>query len=294
MTVRVLLDTKDLIDLFEGSDVSKILQFERTLRDSDAVLVLTSSQVSELAPPLLRPERAPTRRRRLETLSILEILRPKIYMDFLAVWPLELIEADAALRGPREPHRIDPRIPRLDYGFNPGGDSPTRMLLEYPLHELAQHWAPGIAETKRKWNKLFPEGIRSLRDNPRRSPRDRFRTCLADLVVRIGIKEVIRTPIEDLADWILEEPTRCPGTMLCYDTRSSLVSNKGDRSKGSDLGDLNLILLAPYVDFMTADRRMRDYLLRVTKDFPGVASVMANVDEVLATLQKHPSPPRNA
>ncbi len=64
------------------------------------------------------------------------------------------------------------------------------------------------------------------------------------------------------ADWIYESPDRCPGTRLDYEVFHQLRRNIGDRPKASDFGDFGHVRCLPYVDLMTLDRRMADYVRR--------------------------------
>ena len=69
----------------------------------------------------------------------------------------------------------------------------------------------------------------------------------------------------NLSNWIYQCPSRCPGIRLGYEVYHHLRRNLGDQVDASDFGDLAHINCLPYVDVLTLDRRMADYVRRATR-----------------------------
>ena len=72
--------------------------------------------------------------------------------------------------------------------------------------------------------------------------------------------------ISDIADWIYENPNRCPAVRLGYEVWHKIVKNKTDSLKDSDMEDYQHLSCLPYVDFMTLDKRMHSYVSQVLEN----------------------------
>ena len=76
------------------------------------------------------------------------------------------------------------------------------------------------------------------------------------------------TDSEALADCIHADVERCPGTRLVYEVFQQLRTNREDVASASNLGDFAHVSCLPYVDLISLDRRMRDYVRRAVRDWP--------------------------
>lgn len=70
---------------------------------------------------------------------------------------------------------------------------------------------------------------------------------------------------DQLADWIYENPSRCPGHRLAYDVRQELMNNLTENISENDISDLAHVEAVPYIDAVTMDGNTADLCHRVSK-----------------------------
>src|SRR5262249_35507893 len=145
--MRILLDTRDLINLLERAQPCDVSRFRGWLSGGDHSVVVSSATVFELAAPLVH-QKAKSNVTKL--LNDLESLSPEYIADgFIA--PKELREAIDAFTHNREYLSVEPYVPRFDEVLAVFGPPPTRMYLNFPLAEIvwtiAQE-APSVFEEK--------------------------------------------------------------------------------------------------------------------------------------------------
>ena len=83
---------------------------------------------------------------------------------------------------------------------------------------------------------------------------------------------------------LFENPLRCPGTRLQFETFQMLVGDRKAKAKASDIPDFSHVSCLPYVDLMTLDGQMRSYVRSATRQgWPSdlTGKLVANVEEVL-------------
>lgn len=92
--------------------------------------------------------------------------------------------------------------------------------------------------------------------------------------------------LDNFAKWIYETPTRCPAVRLSYEVFHQLRRNIGDQPSANDFGDFAHVQCVPYVDLITLDRRMSDYVRRATQGWDSdlTGKVKHNLDAVLREL----------
>jgi hypothetical protein len=66
--------------------------------------------------------------------------------------------------------------------------------------------------------------------------------------------------LKSFADWVFINPNRCPSLRLGFEVWHQLGKNKTDPLEDSDMEDYQHVLCLPYVDLMTLDRRMHNYV----------------------------------
>lgn len=145
--------------------------------------------------------------------------------------------------------------------------APTSSYLEYTVAETVfDIWqnAPDVF----RWSPGWVQGLQSLVAEDRAlitPPRvdHHFREKLRRDLRLHSIREP--PSIDNIADWIYQSPTRCPGVRLAYETYHHLRRNVGDNPSASDFGDFAHVRCVPYVDLITLDRRMADYVRRSSR-----------------------------
>src|SRR5262245_58168953 len=68
------------------------------------------------------------------------------------------------------------------------------------------------------------------------------------------------TLVNGLADWMIGRPRICAGWRLMAETYSEFIHNETDKGQLGDEPDFRHVLVAPYVDAITLDRRMCNYV----------------------------------
>lgn len=286
----ILVDTGGLLDLLERDDPCTVDECNSVLRAYGGSVVITLTHVREMAAPLelAPPGHLPV----TSTLNKLEIL-PLIYADEVTIPQRELEEAVEAFRAGREPRPLDPFVDRLDAAAP--FQLPTRRFLNYPLAEIALdvwHHRPDIFRKGPRLAATFRAAVEDRRSR-RQSGGDlaEFTTLLPDLAARMSLDFTGLKPA-DLAQWLWQDPRRCPGILLWFRVRHQLMRNRTDKIKDSDLADLNWPWLLPYVNLATLDGRMRHYVGSVISEgrHQPCAKIFSSVAEVIDTLKSAGAP----
>jgi len=281
----VFLDTKDLIDLLEHSRPCVVNTFEQALRKGGHELVISWTNVHEISRPLVEGN---TKTLVTKLLNRIEEL-PIRYIREGTLPREELREAITAFREKREYRQVSPFVKRFDEACTPEGTPATSIYLNFGLADtvftLYATDPSVLRQPSRHGNalrRLFSSD-RAMKDPP----------SLAEHFVETVRKHLLhwRLPAraEDLgvfARWIYENPSRCPSIRLAYEVFHALRINIGDTPKDGDIPDFANLGCTPYVDVITLDGRIRDYVRRVSsRIMPGCANrVCKNLEEVLQRI----------
>lgn len=281
----VFLDTKDLIDLLEHARPCSVDAFEQVLRKGGHELVISWSNVHEISRPLVEPNSKTLVTKllnRIEELPIRYIREGTLRRD-------ELMEARAAFLEKREYRQIFPFVRRFDEACTPEGDPATRMYLNFGLAETV-FTIYGANPSVLRQPPQHGSALRTLFAFDRAVKRY---PSLSKHFVEVVRKHLLQWKLLPLADdlvafarWIYQNPSRCPSTRLAYEVFHALRINIGDTPKDGDIPDFANLLCAPYVDVITLDGRIRDYVRRVSsRIMPGCANrVCEDLMEVLTKL----------
>lgn len=202
-------------------------------------------------------------------LNDLETL-PLRYIAEGRVVPLELMEALRAFEENRSYSAIDPFSTRCDDAIQIDGPAPTRFFLRYSLAEIVFTLAQEAPEVFRR-REDHAERLREVLEADRRlerhpDSRTRFRTVIQRHFRLYSLPET--GDLDALADWIYADLERCPGTRLAYEVFQHWRMNQEDLASASDFGDFAHLGCLPYVDLISLDRRMRDYVRRAVRNWP--------------------------
>ena len=107
-----------------------------------------------------------------------------------------------------------------------------------------------------------------IHDDRSLSKRKNYRVNFIKTIVRQLKLERIRINEHDIrpfAEWIYEESSRCPSVRLGYELYHKIVKNLQDVPKEGDIPDIGHVNCLPYIDILTADRRMCSYAAQASK-----------------------------
>lgn len=265
--MRIFLDARDLISLLDGRGSSGLSEVRDRLRAKGHQLAVSPTLALEIAAPLVASSTETIVMHRLNDLESL----PLAYLADSQIPRRELLSAIHSFLERREYVPVDPYVERFDAAIPISGPAPTAIYLKHGLAETVfTIWqeAPEVFRRQEAWI----DGLRALM----KADRDLSKSPSLATHFREKLRRDLRLyrlseppgGVEALADWIYECPDRCPGTRLGYEVYHHLRRNLGDQPEAADFGDFGHIRCAPYVDLMTLDRRMVDYVRRSGQGWP--------------------------
>jgi len=271
--MTVLLDASSLIDLQRRIPLS-FADLDSIFRKGRARLVLTRTSVLEFSAPAAETGDFPSLQRELRQIERL----PVAYLREGGITNSELKEAVEALAEGREFIRPDPYVERWDETVVVEGPSPARMLVNQRLDDLIfMLWRQrALSPVHRRWGTILRQQFKQDRDLParvRKAAGKNFRQALRRHLAMFSISYP-EEKVGELADWIYEMPTRCPGHRLAYDVRQELMNNLTEDVTENDILDIAHVEAVPYVDAITMDRNTaalcRSVAKRLEKKHPGL------------------------
>jgi hypothetical protein len=236
------------------------------LREHHARLILTYTSVLEFAAPF---EKTGDRLALRDQLQQVERL-PIGYLREGAIIYAELKEAVEAFNEGREYLLINPYVKRWDETLVLEGPSPAEMLVNQSLYDLVsmavsrgnavplakQRWGPWLAEQFEQDRKIPPEGRKAIEKH--------FPGAILKGLAAYSIT-FPHSKVSEFADWVYENPVRCPGMRLAYDFRQELMNNLAEKVSPNDIFDRAHVLAVPYVNAITMDRNTADLCRRVSR-----------------------------
>ncbi len=263
--MRIFLDSRDLINLLEGRGPCSVNEFREHLQIGGHEIALSPTVVFEVAAPLNNPFSKTVVTRLLNELETL----PLAYLADGQIQWKELVSGIESFATEREYTPIDPYVGRFDAAIPISGPAPTALYLNHGLAETVfmiwQELPGAVGRQPAEWVDRLQSVIAADRDLS--SPpglAHHFREKLHRDFKMYKIPAP-KFPLAELADWIYASPSRCPGGRLGYEIFHHLRKNLGDQPEASDFGDFVHVLCIPYVDLITLDRRMADYVRRATR-----------------------------
>ncbi len=280
--MKIYLDSKDIIDLFENSKPCSPDYFNKKLRANGHELVISAVNIFEFAAPVAQGKSMAEKLNRLEEL-------PHKWISFIRITPLELQEAkDAFLQG-REYQNISPFVRRFDETCVIGKSS-TSDFINYPLSQIVYDlWT----EDKGIFKGIKKAGINELRrlfaldramDNPP-SLLDGFVETI-DRHLKMCKVSVPAKGLREFAEWIYNDPARCPSVRLGYEVYHKALLNIEDIPKDGDIYDNGHVGCLPYVDLLSLERRWLTYVSQANKGISMTyhTRLCKNVSEILPKL----------
>jgi hypothetical protein len=263
--MRILLDASSLIDAEHGKPVS-FSQLDNMFREHHARLVLTYASVLEFVAPFDKTGDHPALRDQLQQLERL----PVGYLREGGIDLAELKEAMEAFNEGRECGPVNPYVKRWDETLFVEGPSPGGMLVNRSLYDLVSQALSGgflPRPVKDLWELGLKEKLgreRKLPPRLRKASREHFRGAIGDFLARHSIR-FRPDKVSEFADWVYENPPRCPGYRLAYEVGQELLNNLTERVCANDIFDLPHVQAVPYVDAITMDANTADLCRRVVR-----------------------------
>ncbi|MDP2681703.1 MAG: hypothetical protein Q8P28_02700 [Deltaproteobacteria bacterium] len=260
--MKIYFDSKDIINIIEKSTPFSVDDLEHILKSGGHELVLSFLTIMEISEPLLHKK---AKSNIMGLLNRIEKL-PHTFIHSSSITRIELIEAYEAFSKGREYNDINPYVSRFDETCDLSKKPPTHVYINYSLSGTV--WdlycfgaVGGLDAYGEKLRKIFMAD-RSMTNQP--TPQNHFTTTVERLLSLYGLK-IPSTEIEPLSSWIYDNPTRCPSERLGYELWHKMLKNITDIPTNSDMEDYNHLCCLPYVDLMTLDRRMFNYVAQASK-----------------------------
>lgn len=284
--MKIFLDARDLINLLEGRGQCTVDDFRERLQRGSHTLVLSPTVIFEISAPLSHPSSNTVVTKLLNDLESL----PHVFINDAQIQPKEIRSAiDSYIAGSEYVTIDTPYVSRLDAAIPISGTAPTAHYLNHGLAETVFTMWQGDKQLFR-WNEGQVNSYQSVMAMDRNFPTP------PTLAQHFGEKlrrdlNLYEIPhpyggLDAFANWVYQTPTRCPAVRLGYEVYHQIRRNITDQRTASDFGDFAHLSNLPYVDRMTLDRGMADYVQRATKgwkgDLPG--TVRHDLDSILREL----------
>ncbi|MCL4552546.1 MAG: hypothetical protein M1305_03180 [Candidatus Marsarchaeota archaeon] len=296
--MRILLDSRDLINLAEHGRPIAIEEYAAYLRASDHFNVLTFTNIRELVAPLAQGAEFMDIRPMLQSLEQV----PHTYLNEVPIIGLEIRSAVQFFEDGIEGQSPDVYTTRWDHVLQLG---PGQRRL------AADNWVnlrldDIVYLIYRFNNELFAPPVHHLPLLQRLVAQDRDRLRASQAPARLHFVRAIRKHAtsfrvqlppgkeDEFAEWVYQNPSRCPGLRLQHEIYRALMANYGDVPEVGDFSDLAHICALPYVEAATFDRRMRHYCEVASRELLGLGCVVDYRDRVYQDLgslmQANPRP----
>jgi hypothetical protein len=262
--LRILLDSKDLIDLIERDKPASLAEIDRILRAGGHQLVLSYVNVTELVAPL---------RKGVEFVDLRTILLkaeslPVCYIRESMIPGDELRAAVSAFERNATPRSINPYVRRWDEVITPFGESAMRPIVGLRLWEIVktlwgQRALPNFSQQADLLRRQF-DTERILLQSQTASMKPLFTAAVERHLDTYRV-----TPPTSggraFGEFLYDNPIWCPSNRIAFDLYYALLRNTNDVPEDGDILDMNHLKTVPYVDALTLDRRMNSYLEQVLR-----------------------------
>lgn len=294
--MRILLDSRDLINVVEHGQPIAAQDFDAYLRRGNHQNVLTFTNVRELSSPLAAGVGF------LQIRSLLQALEqmPHACLKEVTIVAIEIQSAADAFNSGTEYAGCSPYVTRWDHTLvarpgqlEPAAEDWVNFRLDQIVYLICLTRPDVFAPPEHHLGRL-----QALLENDRSQPRagqaparDHFIRSIKNHAATHGI----RLPDgreNQFARWVYANPDRCPGLRINHETYRALMENYEDVPETADLSDLAHVSAIPYVDALTLDRRMRHYCgvaFRKILRFGGAINYADRLHpDVAALMQRHP------
>ncbi len=281
--MKIYFDSKDLINIIEKSAPCSADNLENILNSGSHELVLSFLTIMEISEPLLHKK---AKSNIMDLLNRIEKL-PHTFIHDSSIPRIELIEAFEAFSKGGEYNNINPYVSRFDKTCDLSKKPPTDIYINYPLSETV--WdlycfgaVRGLDAYGEKLREIF-KADRSMKNQP--NLKDLFSIKVERTLSLYGLT-IPPADLSSFAHWIYDNPSRCPSERLGYEVWHKMLKNITDIPNDSDMEDYVHLCCLPYVDLMTLDRRMHNYVSQASKslELPYDFKAAKTAQEILERL----------
>lgn len=269
ITVRILLDSRDLINVTQNGRGATVPELDAYLRAGNHELVLCFSTIRELCGPI------GAGRSFLEVRSLLQSLEtlPVVYLREVSILGIELEAAVNAFVAGTVYRDPEPYVRRWDHTLmsrpgerQPQEDDVVGLRLD-DLVFLIKLTRPDIFAPPQQHLPTLQTIIANGRTQLRAGQAPAERHFISSLQRHAATHrvELPQGREDEFARWVYSNPNRCPGARLNHEILRSITQNYGDRPEVGDFTDLALTMAIPYVDCATLDARMRGYCAQASE-----------------------------
>lgn len=267
--MRILLDSRDLINLVEHGRPTTAHDFDVYLRARNHQIVLSFTNVRELAGPLAAGADFLRVRPLLQSLEQM----PHTYLREVTIMAAEIQSAIHAFDAGTEYQDCSPFVTRWDHTLVTPGQraSAAENWVNLRLDDivfLINRVRPDVfAPPDQHLGRLqaqFENDRVALRAGQAPS-QQHFINSVKMHAATSGI--CLPNEREDqFVEWVYANPNRCPGLRLNHETYRALMANYTDIPETGDFSDLAHVSGVPYTDAATLDRRMRHYCTLASRE----------------------------
>jgi hypothetical protein len=281
--MRILLDSRDLIEVTEHQNLVTTQAFNSFLRDNHHELVLCASTVREISSPLAHGA------------SFVDVIRPILQtietLPILYLREVDLfgVEIQAAVNAFENDSVYEPPNPYVrtypDTLAGPplaGGLPLVALRLDTVIYEMYRsRYRDRIFGTRDQELAAYRRVMIQEREL-HRNGQYRARLHFANVLPRLAATHRARLPADaaEFIDYVYADAGRCPGFRLYHEVFRSLTRNLNDNPESGDFVDLALISTIPYVDAVTLDRRIRTYVEQASRKMLKVNAAVNYRDRV--------------
>jgi len=296
--MRILLDSRDLINLLEHDGPMAPAEYDSYLCAGDHLNVLSLTNIRELAAPLATGEEFMNIRPRLQSLERM----PHTYLMEVAIIGLEIHSAVRAFEEKTAYQSPSVYTTRWDHVLllAPGqrrsvADNLINFRLDEIVH-LINRVNPDVFAPPEHYLPQLQQQLAQDRASLR-AGQAAARTHFVGAIRRHANSYQVHLPHgreEEFAEWVYQNPNCCLGLRLQHETYRALMANYGDVPETGDFSDLAHVCALPYVDAATFDRRMRHYCDAASRKLLMLACVNDYRDRIhqdLGTLMQMNPPP---
>jgi hypothetical protein len=291
--MRVFLDTRDLLNVFNRSQPVSATELGELFVRGGHELVISFSLLSELIPTDNNPIVVARRIVKIEE----DI--PHIFLQQKALPDEEIRRAALDVSDGRSPVPYDPYVQNFRDLWAEGFDPIFLMDLDRTIGKRKMSSQIDLLVQERPeifhWSKAETEyAVRALQEEQQAinsgPAKEVFRDAVERWLKRVGLGGSAES-IDRFADLLRRNPSIAPGWRLFEEVFDQLARDKHFKPTVNDVWDLAHVAMLPYVDALTLDRNKVNLVRQATRrleqfdqalDYPSRA--FARVDELLARL----------
>jgi hypothetical protein len=293
--MRVFMDARDLIDIFNDSDPISPDELAALFREKNAELVLPFSVISELVPSDNNTLVVARRFVKIEE----DVPHVFLQQSELPLTELRIAASDFLIGKPPRAH--DPFVPQFQDLWGQRFDRIFLMDLDRTvgLRRMSAQIDIAVQQRSEIFHWQENEGaaiVQVLKEEQGATttgkPKDVFRNMVGRWLARANSR-LSDEQLQNFADLLRRNSRIAPGWRLHVEVLDQLGRDKSYQPTVNDALDLANIMFVPYVDALTLDKNKVDLVKRATRrlhvfdrtiDYP--VRVVARVEELLDRLRE--------